>query len=272
MSKDDIINDSQRYLDEMMRFYSQNKNASVNTRKDNEETVINENETTANQEEANENETAINQEEANENVMAVNQEKANENETTVNQEEANETIENGYEVSTADNYDESPEPGNLRYTAVELPPIPVIPDNIISDKAENQTESPVNSEYGFLKVEVRTGRNGFPVPGAAITVSEKNGIGENIIFSGITDESGGVETIKLPAPKNSKGSEPSTFSSYAVYTVSAYVKGFYRSVSADVPIFAGITSIQRFDLIPLPYDYDDSGQSIVNENTEPNMP
>ncbi|MCM1227141.1 MAG: carboxypeptidase-like regulatory domain-containing protein [Clostridium sp.] len=249
MNKDDLINDSQRYLDEMMRFYSQNKDASVNTQKDNEvvetdETVKVENETFEN---------------------SVDESVKNESETPEDRED----------VSAEESNNENSEPESMNYTAVELPPIPVIPDNTaddISDEAESKPESPVYSDHGFLKIEVRTGRNGLPVPGAAVTVSEKNGSGENIIFSGITDESGEVDTIKLPAPNNSMGSEPSTFSSYAVYTVSAYFKGFYRSVSADVPVFAGITSIQRFDLIPLPYDYDDSGQSIVNENTEPDMP
>lgn len=234
LNKDDLINDSQRYLDEMMRFYSQNKDASVNTRKDNEDVETDE---------------------------------------TVKIE--NETPENREEVSAEDSNDENNESESMSYTAIELPPIPVTPDNTaadISDAAESKPEPPVYSDHGFLKVEVRTGGNGLPVSGAAVTVSEKNGSGENLIFSGITDESGEVGTIKLPAPNNSMGSEPSSFSSYAVYTVSAYFKGFYRSVSADVPVFAGITSIQRFDLIPLPYDYDDSGQSIVNENTEPDMP
>ena len=141
----------------------------------------------------------------------------------------------------------------------------------ISSRTTGRTANPVNSEHGFLKVEVRTGENGIPVSGAAVSVTKKNGKEEDIMFTGITDESGSVPIIELPAPPMGTGNTPESFEHYETYMVSAYSNGFYREVSENVPVFSGITSIQRFNLIPEPFNYDDMGRSIVNENTEPNF-
>ena len=168
-------------------------------------------------------------------------------------------------------------------------PSPIIPDFIrqssprqenrpvtvtepgISSRTTGRTANPVNSEHGFLKVEVRTGENGIPVSGAAVSVTKKNGKEEDIMFTGITDESGSVPIIELPAPPMGTGNTPKSFEHYETYMVSAYSNGFYREVSENVPIFSGITSIQRFNLIPEPFNYDDMGRSIVIENTEPDF-
>ena len=168
-------------------------------------------------------------------------------------------------------------------------PSPIIPDFIrqssprqenrpvtvtepgISSRTIGRTANPVNSEHGFLKVEVRTGENGIPVSGAAVSVTKKNGKEEDIMFTGITDESGSVPIIELPAPPMGTGNTPESFEHYETYMVSAYSNGFYREVSENVPIFSGITSIQRFNLIPEPFNYDDMGRSIVIENTEPDF-
>ena len=168
-------------------------------------------------------------------------------------------------------------------------PSPIIPDFIrqssprqenrtvtvtepgILSRTTGRTANPVNSEHGFLKVEVRTGENGIPVSGAAVSVTKKNGKEEDIMFTGITDESGSVPIIELPAPPMGTGNTPESFEHYETYMVSAYSNGFYREVSENVPIFSGITSIQRFNLIPEPFNYDDMGRSIVIENTEPDF-
>ncbi len=80
-------------------------------------------------------------------------------------------------------------------------PSPIIPDFIrqssprqenkpvtvtepgISSRTTGRTANPVNSEHGFLKVEVRTGENGIPVSGAAVSVTKKNGKEEDIMFT-----------------------------------------------------------------------------------------
>lgn len=278
------MNESQKYLDEMMRFYSLNKNASVNTETDSEESTggVQETEEPDLTAAASENEPREydNNEDASE---APNIADKSEND---GMELRNDTA--GIETNeSAQDSSENTVSFESRF------PIPVIPDFIRNqepepdagksetyvppDRSEAPDAAPAEeknipyTDYGFLKVEVRTGENGLPVPEAAVTVVEKNGVRDEIIFTGVTDASGIIDKIKLSAPGNSKGNSPESFQNYSVYTVSVFFKDFYRGVSSDVPIFAGITSIQRFNLIPMPFGYNDGGQSIVNENTEPNI-
>lgn len=154
------------------------------------------------------------------------------------------------------------------------PPMPQRPVNVPPRPMPAPPEilpqpKPSESNYGFLKVNVRTGDNGLPVPDASVTVSRKINNGEELIFTGVTNESGATDRIKLPAPPNTKGNTPASFGNYAVYDVTVFSKDFYRQTSKNVPVFSGITSLQQFNLIPKPFNYDDNGRSIVTNNTEP---
>ncbi len=323
MNERDLKSESQRYLDEMMKFYSMNKNASVSTQKP-PENVSGEFESNNNNlsediadEQLNEpeNNSAGKSGEFDGGNNNLSEDIADEqlNEPENNSEGKSGEFDGGNNNLSEDIADEQlnrPEdssadediPDDIKDETINesVPeavsfesrfPVPVIPDFIRNPEPVKQADRTYNrpgsedipdtepsdegttpyTDYGFLKVEVRTGENGLPVPGASVTVERKNGRSNEIIFTGTTDDSGGIEKIRLPAPPNSKGNTPESFENYSVYTVSAFYKDFYREVSADVPVFAGITSIQRFNLIPMPFNYDDNGQSMINNNTEPEI-
>lgn len=269
MNEQDIRSDSQKYLDEMMKFYSMNKNASISTQENRSEQPEEESEKTATPEQAPPESISL------ENESAQIQE-------DIADEEVNEPKPEKMEFEELRQQPEIPE---NRFPEPVIPefmkqpsPEPVSPNmnrNNSQDYGKMSVEhTPVDgktpyTDYGFLKVETRTGDNGMPLPNAAITVVRKNGKEEELVFSGVTDESGSIEKIKLPAPANLKTNAPESFQNYAVYTVSAYLKDYYREVSTDVPVFAGVTSIQRFNLIPMPFNFEDNGRSITFENTEP---
>ena len=270
MNEQDIRSDSQKYLDEMMKFYSMNKNASISTQENSTEQPAEEDEKTAPLEEAPpesislENETAQIQEDiADEEV----------NEPKTEQMKTEQPVQNKPEIPE-NRFPEPVIPEFMRNPPQE-PQSPNMRRNNSQDYGKMSAEHTPDdgkipyTDYGFLKVETRTGDNGMPVPNAAITVVRKNGKEEELVFSGVTDESGSIEKIKLPAPPNLKTNAPESFQNYAVYTVSAYLKDYYREVSTDVPVFAGVTSIQRFNLIPMPFNFEDNGRSITFENTEP---
>ena len=44
---------------------------------------------------------------------------------------------------------------------------------------------------------------------------------------------------------------------YYTYDISVQSPGYYREHSEDVPVFPGITSVQSFDMIPLPAGTDE---------------
>ena len=251
MNENDMKNESQKYLDEMMRFYSMNKDASVST-----------------------GEAASIEPEPAESQSITEETLKQEDISEKPSEEASD-IEEMPETDFEERFPEPVIPEFIRESNMSGDPGAVGEDTkrgyrrISAQRVDE--ESVPYTDYGFLKVEVRTADNSMPVPNAAVTVVKKGENGDELIFSGSTDESGSVKKIKLPAPPNTKRVLPESFQNYAVYTVSVYSDGYYRAVSSDVPVFGGITSIQRFNLIPIPFSYQDNGQSIVNENTEPDI-
>ncbi len=298
MDEKDLINERQKYLDEMMKLYSMNKKTA-----DDVQTTIQEQETSENTTNTpSENMIPENVPEnfqsdiIDEEVNAPNAEESNENSAEESfQQQDMQTVDKRFPPPVIPEFIRNPEPTPPPPQPMPIPQMPP-PMNIPNippqppqrpqmppppptntpniprptpQRPQTPNIPPAQNQYGFLKVEVRTGDNGLPVPNAAVTISRQVNNSEELIFTGTTNMSGATEKIKLPAPNNMKNENPSSFGNYTPYTVTVFEKDFYRETSREVPVFAGITSIQRFNLIPQPFNYDDRGQSIVINNTEP---
>ncbi len=102
---------------------------------------------------------------------------------------------------------------------------------------------------GYLKIRAVSAGGAFPVSGAvAIITDEESG---NILYSLRTDISGLTETVALPAPPKGLSQTPgAAVPPYSTYTVQVTKDGYFGIESYTVPVFEGITSIQRADLIP----------------------
>ncbi len=141
-------------------------------------------------------------------------------------------------------------------------PIPEIPDFIRENRISDNSS-------GYLKVSVKTGNGGLPLENSLVTVSEIINGREHVIRMLTTDSSGNTETIRLPAPVNTEGNTPQSYDSFAKYNISVYSDGYFRETSVDAPVFAGITSVQTFYLIPEPFDYNSGERNIIDKNPEP---
>lgn len=133
------------------------------------------------------------------------------------------------------------------------------------------SSNPLENKWGYLKITVRTGSNGIPVPNASVTVSRRYDGKEEIISMTTTDISGDTEVFRLSAPSQGNSNTPQDYDNYSVYDVAVYARGYYREVSRNVPIFENITSIQGFNLIPEPYSFDSGGNFISYGNQEPEV-
>ena len=133
------------------------------------------------------------------------------------------------------------------------------------------SSNPLENQWGYLKITVRTGSNGIPVPNASVTVSRRYDGKEEIISMTTTDISGDTEVFRLSAPSQGNSNTPQDYDNYSVYDVAVYARGYYREVSRNVPIFENITSIQGFNLIPEPYSFDSGGNFISYGNQEPEV-
>ena len=123
---------------------------------------------------------------------------------------------------------------------------------------------------GWLKVIVRTGNNAMPLAGVTIMISSHDTGTMRLEQVAITNESGETERIPLPAPELAESFTLGGVPTYSIYTVSAYAPGYFRQESTDVPIFPGITSLQQFNLIPMPlYADGESDTAPPYSNQEP---
>ena len=111
---------------------------------------------------------------------------------------------------------------------------------------------------GYLIVHVTTARGAIPLEGAEITLrqsrgpTDMNGDVLSVLYSG---RDGKTESIPLPAPARSYSLEPArdgTPVPYSLYNADVRMEGFYTQSYIRIPVFDGITSIQRASLIPLP--------------------
>lgn len=140
---------------------------------------------------------------------------------------------------------------------MELEPIPKIAPNIA---------------YGFLKVITRTGNEALPLPNVTVTVTAIEGANTRLYFSGITNESGETDHIPLPTPELNPNASPTNKQLYQSYDVTVYHPDYFRMESRGLPIFPGITSLQKFAMIPLPQRPEENTPTVVYENTEPEFP
>lgn len=129
-----------------------------------------------------------------------------------------------------------------------------------------------NTEEGWIQVIVRKGDNAYPIPDASIIINSTEDGQLKLISNTMTDESGKTELIAVPAPNVSYSLESdNNVRPYALYNVSVFADGYFREKSVNVPVFAGITSVQQFNLVPLPLFMKESDETIEIFNQEPDL-
>lgn len=105
-----------------------------------------------------------------------------------------------------------------------------------------------NPSRGILRIQAFRGNQAIPVKGVQVTVSHRLSDGTNYVFySGVTDESGLVDAITLPAPVLQQSVEQGEPHPDADYDVTAQLPGF-ETVKAIVNIFPGIKTVQPVQL------------------------
>ena len=114
---------------------------------------------------------------------------------------------------------------------------------------------------GKLVFQITTAGGAIPLEGAEITLrnsrSVSDGNGGAVIAVLFSDRDGKSEVLTLPAPARSLSLEPAKDGApvpYALYHADVRLRGFYGQSYIRIPVFDGITSIQRASLIPLPED------------------
>ena len=112
---------------------------------------------------------------------------------------------------------------------------------------------------GKLVFQITTAGGAIPLEGAEITLrasrSASDGNGGEVIAVLFSGGDGKSEMLTLPAPARTLSLEPAKDGApvpYALYNADVKLRGFYGQSYIRIPVFDGITSIQRASLIPLP--------------------
>lgn len=135
---------------------------------------------------------------------------------------------------------------------------------------------------GKLVFQITTASGAIPLEGAEITLrptrSASDGNGGEVIAVLYSDRDGKSEVLTLPAPLRSLSLEPAKDGApipYALYNADVRMEGFYSQSYIRIPVFDGITSIQRASLIPLPENGSEGGPrpdgEIFYEGESPNL-
>ncbi len=106
------------------------------------------------------------------------------------------------------------------------------------------------SATGTLIVSVYTAGGALPVPDAQVTVRFSDRENSGILTVASTDRSGNTPRIPLPAPPAASSETPGNAVPYAKYTIEVEKESFYPRSFSEVPVFAGVTSVQPVNLIP----------------------
>ena len=111
---------------------------------------------------------------------------------------------------------------------------------------------------GKLVFQITTAGGAIPLEGAEITLRESRSpteAGGDVLAVLYSGRDGKSDAIPLPAPARGYSLEPARDGApipYALYNADVRMEGFYKQSYIRIPVFDGITSIQRASLIPLP--------------------
>ena len=162
-------------------------------------------------------------------------------------------------------------PAAVSETPTADPPFP------LEQQGEYSEGMPYNNEdssdpNGRLTVMVTAVSSLYPVGNAKVTVFTGDYTKPNIIATGFTDQSGKTETFSLAAPTRELSMEPDSGAQpYALYNVLVEADGYADNLHINLPIFRGVTSLQRSNLTPLASFGGNKGPILFNELSSFNL-
>ena len=109
----------------------------------------------------------------------------------------------------------------------------------------------------------------LPLENVAITVTSGDG---TAIAMRITDRNGRIDPIPVPVPDRSESQAPDPGERpYTAVDLYAHLRGYERVEAEDLQVFAGTTTVQYLEMIPLaelPQSFD---QTVVFETPPQNL-
>lgn len=107
-----------------------------------------------------------------------------------------------------------------------------------------------NPDTGYLKVQVFTAYRAIPIADTAILITKDIEEYRVVFFQGVTDSSGIISGIALPAPLTITSSTPDVVPGYTIYNMTAVHEGYQSLRTYSIGMFGGINVIQYVKMVP----------------------
>lgn len=102
---------------------------------------------------------------------------------------------------------------------------------------------------GYIQVRAYTSTAQFPLQDVSITITAQDG---TAIAMALTDRSGKIRPITVPVPDLIESQSPDPGERpYAVVNLYARKRGYEQIESENLQVFAGVTTLQNLEMIPL---------------------
>lgn len=102
---------------------------------------------------------------------------------------------------------------------------------------------------GYLRVHAYTSDGFIPLEGTAVAVRDENG---TLIATRLTDKSGRITPIRISSPDEANSKDPNYLGQpFTVVSLRAEHPGYEQISVNQVQLFAGVTTLQPLEMIPL---------------------
>ncbi|MBQ3548040.1 MAG: hypothetical protein IJA44_06170 [Clostridia bacterium] len=142
---------------------------------------------------------------------------------------------------------------------------------VVAEPEPTPVAPPPTDQTGKLLGVITSFNSLYPVENAKVTVFTGEYENMTVIDTDLTDRSGKTKVFSLPTPDKNLSMAPDLSETpYAVYNMLVESDGFLKNIHLNIPVFSGITSVQRSDLI---IDADQTGNEpqIFDEGQKYNL-
>ena len=105
------------------------------------------------------------------------------------------------------------------------------------------------SAVGYIQVHAYTRNARLPLKDVAVTITAEDG---TAIAMRLTDRSGQIAPVEIPVPDKSESQSPNSGQRpFAVVNLYGRIRGFEQIENENLQVFAGTTTDQNLEFIPL---------------------
>ena len=127
---------------------------------------------------------------------------------------------------------------------------------------------------GYLQLRISTAQGAIPLQNAQVIVREPKERGDGLVALLVSDRSGLTPIVSLPTVPRALSEVPGNPHPFYTYLVDVSKEGYYTQYYQNVPVFDGISAVQSVEMIPLPQnavengDTEDSQRFFEGENPD----